>query len=256
MALLRAFGAALVFLTRVPVPWVCFSTEDWRRAPAHFPLVGAGLGLLLAGVWTVLGRIGPLGAATVVVTVSLLVTGALHEDGLADSADALGGGKNREHVLAILKDSRIGAFGAVALVSALLLRVVLLARLAELAPTVLVATECAARVPLVWLLVRLPYVTGQEHAKSALLARAGQAQAVVASLWLLLVLGLLRVGGRIGYREPLVVLGVAVLATLLGGLYLRARVGGVTGDLLGGLEQVTQCAMLLGWALLQEDAAR
>ena len=112
---------------------------------------------------------------------SILLTGAFHEDGLADTADALGGAYDREKVFVILKDFRIGAFGALALVISIAFRLVLLAGLGSAAPAALVLAHCLARVGPVWLMVALPYVSG-EGARNRQVARAGTSQAVMATV--------------------------------------------------------------------------
>ncbi len=150
---LRHYLLALQFFTRIPVTgrlaeWVGFSPELLRASAAHFPGVGVLVGALAAAVFALL-QIGlpvtsftPLVAAALSTVVSVLLTGGFHEDGLADVADGLGGSYQRERALEIMKDSRIGAFGAMALVLALLCKVALLALLASV--QVLPATGGAA----------------------------------------------------------------------------------------------------------------
>lgn len=253
---LQAVRAAFVFLTRLPVGGFPFAPADFRRAAACFPLVGALLGVVLAGVWLCFVRAGALADAAVVVAVGLLLTGAFHEDGLADTADALGGARSRERAFAILKDSRIGAFGAAALFSVLMLRVLLLARLAPIAPATLIATQCAARAPPVWLLAALPYVTPESsdaRAKSAAVAKAGLPQAVIATLWPIAFLAAL-VSVRALCPSHVIAVAVAGAASsLICGWRFHARLGGVTGDLLGAAEQFSECAMLLAIALVAEQ---
>src|SRR5262245_51603355 len=125
-SMLRTARAAVVFLTRIPLGGFPYSEAEWARAAAWFPLVGSLVGALAAGAWWVVRPAGDLVAAIVAVIVCLVITGALHEDGLADTADALGGATDRAKMFAILKDSRIGTFGAAALALSLLLRVALL----------------------------------------------------------------------------------------------------------------------------------
>src|SRR5438045_786510 len=110
----RGLRAAIVFLTRVPAGGFPYREPEWRWAPAWFPLVGAGVGAVAGGVAWLAAGAGSLVAGALAVIASLLVTGAFHEDGLADTADALGGAYDREKLFAILKDSRIGSFGGAA----------------------------------------------------------------------------------------------------------------------------------------------
>ncbi len=123
---LRAARAAFVFLTRIPLGGFPYTPDEWRWAPAYFPLVGAILGGVTGGVFRALQPLGASAAAYVALGVSLLLTGAFHEDGLADTSDALGGGVDRAKVFLILKDSRVGAFGACAVVVSIAGRAALL----------------------------------------------------------------------------------------------------------------------------------
>ena len=114
---LRGIRAAFVFMTRLPLGGFPYRAADWRWANAYFPLVGMVVGALASATWLLCAPLGTWPAALAAVTASVLVTGAFHEDGLADSADALGGGiDERERVLEILKDSRLGTYGTTALV--------------------------------------------------------------------------------------------------------------------------------------------
>jgi adenosylcobinamide-GDP ribazoletransferase len=242
--------AAFVLLTRLPVGGFPYDAASFRWASAHHPLVGATIGALLAACWHVVSPLGPFAAATIAVGLGVLLTGAIHEDGLADAADALGGGQTRDAVFAILKDSRIGAFGAAALCLSLLLRVSLLASLGAAAPAALVAVHSAARAVPVFLMTALPYVTPRHAAKSRHAAQAGLPQASVATLWVLLVLG-----GTLAFHQlsPSQVAGIAAagaIVTAACARYYRARLGGVTGDLLGAAEQISECAMLFATAWL------
>jgi adenosylcobinamide-GDP ribazoletransferase len=243
---LRAARAAFVFLTRIPVGGFPYAPDEWRWASAFFPLVGAVIGGLAAGVFGVLRPLGPLGAAYFAIGASLLATGAFHEDGLADTSDALGGGYDREKVFAILKDSRIGSFGGAALVVSIAGRAALLAQAGARAMAALVLIGAVARAAPVWQMVVLPYAT-PDGAKSRHVASAGPTQALVASTWPLLVGGAL-VGSR--YLEPWRV-GAAFVATgavaILTGWRFKKRVGGLTGDFLGATEQLAE---LVGFAVM------
>jgi adenosylcobinamide-GDP ribazoletransferase len=250
-AVLRAARGAVTFLTRIPVGGFPYSAEEWRWTSAWFPAVGALLGAAYAGVYRGLaGGAGPLVAAVVVVIVGLFVTGAFHEDGLADTADALGGAHERARIFEILKDSRIGAFGAAALCSSLLLRVALLARLDARAPLALVLGESLSRLPSVWMMVALPYVTQDAAAKSRVVTRAGAAQALLASLWPLLLLGAGLATGTLGLAAVVSRATAATAVGLVCGWRFHVRAGGVTGDFLGATQQVAVNVILLVLALV------
>jgi adenosylcobinamide-GDP ribazoletransferase len=243
---LRGARAAFAFLTRIPVGGHPYAEAEWTWAPAHFPLVGLVLGGVLAAAHRLLWPLGSLADAALVVGASLLLTGALHEDGLADTSDALGGADDRPRVLEILKDSRVGTYGACALLVSVVGRVALLAQLGRSAVWALPLVGCAARLGPVWQMVALPYVSGA-RAKSRHMVRATVAQALVASAWLSaaaaasLALHLLS-----GLRLAAMAAALAAVTFVTAWRYAR-RLGGVTGDFLGATEQLCELA---GYAVL------
>jgi adenosylcobinamide-GDP ribazoletransferase len=245
----RALRAAFVFFTRLPVGGFPYRQADWKWAAAHAPFVGLVLGGALGQLERALLPLGALPAAVLALAASLLLTGAFHEDGLADTSDALGGGHDIERVHLILKDSRIGSFGGAALVVSIAGRAALLAQLDELVVWAFPLVFCAARVGPVWLMSSLPYVTRAGGAKSRDLTRAELSQAVVASAWLALVsVGLVRAGYFSAERALVLVALLAIVTTLTGWRYwVRAR--GLTGDFLGATEQLCELAGLavLAW---------
>ncbi|MGH7434063.1 MAG: adenosylcobinamide-GDP ribazoletransferase [Polyangiaceae bacterium] len=247
---MRAARAAVVFLTRVPVGGSPYSDEDWRWSAAHFPLVGAAVGAVVGTVDGLLLPLGTLASAVLALGASLLVTGALHEDGLADTADALGGGHTREKIFAILKDSRIGVFGGCALVFSFAARAALIARLGGAAAAALVLAGAVARLAPVWLIATMKYVTDAAVSRSAGIAAAGPAQAAVATLWTALTLGALAATRSIALERAAIAVGVAALVTLLTAWRYQTRAGGITGDFLGATEQLCEIAILatMAWA--------
>lgn len=273
---LRLFFVALQFLTRVPVPrWVGFDPAWLQACLRHFPAVGACIGLVAAGaLWAALQAWPPGVAAVLSGVATVWLTGAFHEDGLADTCDGLGGAVSRERSLAIMKDSRIGSYGAVALVLALMLKVALLAALAErsvaLAMLALVWSHAASRAAPVWLVWRLPYAGDADHAKAKPLAtQIGGAGLVVAGAWVLVISaavlawaawatpgGLAGPGaapGDGGAAEAVTrglgtALAAVAVATAWCAAWLRRRLGGFTGDTLGATQQITELASLLAWA--------
>jgi adenosylcobinamide-GDP ribazoletransferase len=237
---LRAVRAAFVFLTRIPVGGFPYTDDEWRWAPAWFPLVGLLLGAGVGAVDRALQPLGALAAAVGALAGSLLATGAFHEDGLADTSDALGGGFDRDKILLILKDSRVGAFGASALVISLVGRAVLLARLGPEAPFALPFVGMAARALPVWQIAALPYVSAAS--KSPGVTRASWGQAMLATL---LTLGGTAAMVATGHATPEragAVLGAMVVVTLVSSFRYLRRLGGFTGDFLGATEQVCELA--------------
>jgi adenosylcobinamide-GDP ribazoletransferase len=246
----RGARAAIVFLTRVPIGGGPYSDDEWRWSAAHFPLVGAALGALTAAADRLLLPVGDLAAAIGAVGVSMLLTGAFHEDGLADTADALGGGYDREKVLAILKDSRIGAFGACALVVSILGRAALIERLGPGAAWALPLVGAIARVGPVWQAVTMPYATSATVARSAAVAAAGPVQATVATAWALALAAIVVVAGHVPCARVAAIAAAVATVTVITAWRYKARVGGVTGDFLGATEQLCELVALgaLAWA--------
>jgi adenosylcobinamide-GDP ribazoletransferase len=211
--------------------------------------VGLALGAAIGCADRALLPLGTLPSAILVIGASLLLTGALHEDGLADTCDALGGGRDREHVLAILKDSRIGTFGGAALMVSIGGRAALLAQLDAAAPWALAVVSCAARVAPVWQMAALPYVTLPPDAKSRDMARVALPQTIAATAWGAIVVGAAIAAGLMTpARSGVLVLALAIVTLLTGWRYQR-RAGGVTGDFLGATEQLSELAALavLAW---------
>ena len=181
---LRLFFLALQFLTRLPLPravaQAAFDPRSLNQAARHFALVGAIVGAAGAIVALLAVRLWPPAvAATLALAFTVWLTAAFHEDGLADTFDALLGAAPREKALAIMKDSRIGSYGAAVLVLSLLLRVLLLAELLRLQPwlaaAALVVAHTAGRACAVLLMASLPYAGDEAHAKAKPLARSVRA---------------------------------------------------------------------------------
>jgi adenosylcobinamide-GDP ribazoletransferase len=240
--------AALAFLTRIPCGKRPVTPQALAWAPAWFPAVGYLLGLAGGLVFACFDRAGSLVAATVTVAFLALVTGALHEDGLADSADALGGAFDRSKLFAILKDSRIGSFGATALVLVLLLRVVALAKLGPMTAGGLLLGQTLSRTAPVWLMAAMPYVTPAETASSSKLVHAGSIHALIASALALAAISALVLGDLLPLRGTLVATLAAVLVTAVCGWRFHVRAGGLTGDFLGATQQLVDAAILLALA--------
>ncbi|NKI97421.1 adenosylcobinamide-GDP ribazoletransferase [Rhizobacter sp. SG703] len=250
---LRLVAIALQFFTRVPVPQRIGFEPEWLNASArHFPLVGFFVGVIAALVLAVGSQV--LGIAIGVwlsIAATVWLTGAFHEDGLADTCDALGGAVSRERALEIMKDSRIGSYGAVALVLVLGLKAATLSALPmALAVPALLLAHTASRAAAVLLIRVLPYAGEVSLAKAKPLAqRVSFAGLVVALAWVLAVgAGLLAVRWA---WWPYVAIGLAgvALGTLVCGRWFHRRLGGITGDTLGATQQITELLCLLGWVL-------
>ncbi len=246
---LRGARAAFLFLTRVPVGGGPYSDADWAWAAAWFPVVGACLGMLHAGAFAAAPRIGAWPAAALALAAGMLATGAFHEDGLADTADALGGATSKERIFEILKDSRIGTYGAAALAVSLLLRASLWVQLGERAGAAMVLSQCLSRAPPVWLMAALPYVSGA-GSKSGQVAKSSWAQVAVATAWPAGLLWLAVQRQWLGASAALVVAAASAAAAALLGARFKARAGGITGDFLGATQQVVECVACVALAAL------
>jgi adenosylcobinamide-GDP ribazoletransferase len=261
---LRHFFIALQFFTRIPVTgrlaaWVGFSPAMLRASAAHFPGVGWVVGGLSAAVfaglwwWLPAQPAAPWVAAALSTVFSVMLTCAFHEDGLADTADGLGGAVSRERALDIMKDSRIGSYGAVALVLALLTKVALLALIAQsggaaVAALALFAGHVTSRLMPLFIIHTLPHVGDTPLSKSKPLAESiGVGGLAVGLLWWGLAMALVL------WLLPTVRWAQAVLGALLGLVamwrLLRRRLQGFTGDGLGATQQVCELAFYLALVL-------
>ncbi len=241
---LAALHVSAVFLTRIPLPKV----EHWpegelSRAMPAFPLVGAGVGLLASLVFALaFPLVSPVLAAMLTVGALVLLTGGLHEDGLADTADGLGARGRLADRLAAMRDSRLGTFGGIALFFSLGIRVACLAEAPSwgAACGALVASGALSRALLPVAMQVMPPAR-----PDGLGASAGVPDASRAALALLLGIVLVGVGG--GVAAPSVVLLAGILVG--GGIFAaRRRLGGYTGDVLGALQQAGEVGVLLALA--------
>ncbi len=248
---LRLFCIAVQFLTRVSVPrWVGFEPDWLNQSARHFPLVGSCVGGLAGLVlWAASAVFPPAVAVGLSMAATLLLTGGFHEDGLADTCDALGGAASRERALEIMKDSRIGSYGALGLLIVLGLKAAALTALPlGLAIPATLLAHSASRAAAVLLIRWLPYAGDIEHAKARPLAqRVSRTGAWVAVAWVAAVALLLF--WRVPAHAPLIATGLmlAGLAALASSRWLRRRLGGYTGDALGATQQVSEGLALLGW---------
>lgn len=239
---LRLFFAALAYFTRIPcMRWAGDSAVDLNHAARYFPLVGVVVGGSAALVYWLALHVWPHPVAVLAsMAATLWLTGAFHEDGLADAADGLGGGWGREQVLAIMKDSRIGSYGVLALAMALLLKY---AALAEMTPlllmAVLVAGHALSRLMAVLVIYRQDYLREEGKAKP-LATRLGHGELLAAALFGLAPLVLLPAGALLW------ILPAVALAWLWFSRKLRHRLGGYTGDCLGAMQQLAEIAFYLG----------
>ncbi|MFD2236870.1 adenosylcobinamide-GDP ribazoletransferase [Aureimonas populi] len=242
-ALLSDIATCLGFYTRLPVPAGWQAVGRFARAQWAAPVAGFAVGLIVAAALWLGGALGlsPQAAAAAALGLSMLATGALHEDGLADVADGFGGGRTRHAKLAIMKDSRIGAYGTLALIVTVLIRWSALAALASaggpLALLALPAAHAASRALLPAFMMALPPARGDGLSAGIAGMEARTALAALALGFLVLLPGGVWFALAASLLLALWFLALAALS--------RRQIGGQTGDVLGTLQQGGEIAVLL-----------
>jgi adenosylcobinamide-GDP ribazoletransferase len=238
---LEDLAIALQFMTRVSIPIKGLDPARLNRASAWFPAVGLFVGGMAALCYVlVVAHLGRPLTALVIVLLTVLITGGLHEDGLADCADAFGGGWTREDRLRILKDSRIGSFAAIALIFSLSSRAILLTTLpAGSVVRYMISAQILAR----W--TPLPLSALLQPARR----QEGQGSRIAGGVsWFTVALGtaltLVPVGCflRLSAWQPFVAVSAIVA---LSGVYYQRRLGGITGDCMGATIQISEIAVYL-----------
>lgn len=233
---------AVGFLTRVPMPYAQGGVEsNFARSYRVFPLVGAAIGAAIGLALLGFRSIGlpDLGAAALALGVGAVLTGALHEDGLADVADGFGGGRNRAAKLEIMRDSRIGNYGALVLFVTFLAKVSALAVLPNFAvlPSLVVA-HALARAPLSVMAMIMPYARNDGLAVAS--GRPDPATAWTAVLSALVIAFL-----ALPWMEAMGAGLVAAAAAACVAILAQRQIGGQTGDVLGAAEQAAETGILL-----------
>lgn len=245
------FWNALRFLTVIPAPGVERVEDDWlMRSVKYFPLVGIIIGSFSAIVLLVAGEIWiGLVPSLLAVATGAVLTGALHEDGLADTADGFAGGRSRESRLAIMKDSRIGTYGTLALGMTVLLRVAALAALSPwIGAAALIAAHAGGRLVAAVVMTRLPYAgdPAMTHLTYIDAEQRGPEITLATVFMIAAVLPLIRYGL---FATLVGALFGTVLATWLVDRAVKL-IDGYTGDVLGATEQLFEVGFLLGIAAM------
>jgi adenosylcobinamide-GDP ribazoletransferase len=236
---MQGFLVAFQFLTRLPIPGVPYESDSLARSAKFFPVVGLVIGFSAAGLQHILTpHLNRALVALLVLTFFVLITGGLHEDALADTADAFGGGLNREQVLAIMRDSRIGSFGALALILSMLARVFLLSILPlNRFAAVVVSAQVLCR----WTALPLSYFMPSARESEGQGARITQKISLSS-----LLVGTLLSFAIVVYsmrRDFWIPMTAAIAITALSGLYFVRRISGITGDCFGTTNQLTEIAI-------------
>ena len=239
---MASFLTALAFLTRIPVRNAACTPEAIGRSTVLFPMVGVVVGTVNVIILWGLRRALPSAlTATLIVLTGILLTGALHFDGLADTADGFGGGRTRDDVLRIMRDHQIGTYGAIALIMTLLLQIVAIATLIErdVAGRFLVVAPAASRWAMVLLARRLPYARPDTGLGRALTDHVRDRHVWGSTA---LVLAIATIAAR---WSGIVSLTMTLAVTAGVGLVCWRRIGGVTGDTLGANAVLCETMVLL-----------
>ncbi len=244
---LRLFFIALQFFTRLPIPrWVGFQAAWLHHAARYFPLVGSVVAAATALVYLAAARLWPAPVAVLLSTAAgIYLTGAFHEDGFADMCDGFGGGLTRDRVMEIMKDSRIGTYGAVGALLLLALKCTLLSMMEPAAAiAALLLAHPLSRLAAASLIWKLDYARDEGKAKPLAQEMTGAEFAIGATCAAIPALYL----GALGYLSwttiAVCVLGAAAAAIWLGAKCVR-RIGGYTGDCLGAVQQVSEVTIYL-----------
>jgi adenosylcobinamide-GDP ribazoletransferase len=241
MVLFAQFQLAVMLLTRLPAGYLA-KPPPMGQSVWAFPIVGLLVGTIGAVVATVLGAIDPILAAGVTVAALVLVTGGLHEDGLADLADGFGGGRDKAHKLEIMRDSRIGSYGTLALILILGLRVQALVAVQDMAILGLIAIEAASRagLPLVMRVMPAARLDGLGQAAAAAVGMGRALVALCIGIAALMILG---------PTTGLILAAAIGLVVALVAVFALRQIGGQTGDVLGAMQQLSAVAawLALSW---------
>ncbi len=252
---LKEIARALGFLSRLPIPARFFAGHDgsMRQTSGAFAVAGAVIALPPALLLALLLHFDVKSelAALLALALQILLTGGLHEDGLADCADGLGGGRTRERMLEIMKDSRLGAYGGLALILSLGLRMEALAGIADAGPLAaglsMVAVNAASRAALVWHWTSLPPARADGVAAAVGQPDDTALKAVLISGGLIFSAGLI---WGFGLAAAISAGLVAVLAVTLFTRLVRGKIQGHTGDTLGASEQICEIVLYVALAIV------
>lgn len=253
----RIFFTALMFYTRIPCPKeVDHSPEYINKATRYFPLIGWIVGSIsFLAYWIISYVFGMQLAVLFSLVVGVLLTGAFHEDGFADVFDGFGGGWSKEKILEIMKDSRIGAFGAIALIFLFSLKFLALHSVLIsfgkhhllFVSLLFIAYHALARFSAICLAFTSEYARDDELSKAKPIAKShSKAEVIGASFFGLLPIVLL----SYFHWQMVFVVFPLILLVLYARSYFQKWIGGYTGDCLGALEQASECLILLTWITL------
>ena len=240
------FFASLMFFTRIPVNWKFFSNKppNLTNAAWSFPLIGYIIGIIsgIIGELCININLSIFLSCTIAIAFSVMITGAFHEDGLADIADGFGAGGSPEKINKIIHDSRLGTYGTTALILGLLIRLGLVINLVELGYSLLLILSSSIASGKLSIIFTRNFFTVSTFSKTGSIIETGSTKMlVIASLmWLIPVVYFFPFWG--------ILLGVFLISgvILLIGKMSQKKIGGITGDVLGAIAFTTELVFLLG----------
>lgn len=241
---IHIFLHTIMFYTRIPIPWeIPYSDKILNRTTRYFPLVGLFIGAVGAGAYALsLLVFPPIVALLLSMATTILLTGAFHEDGFADFCDGFGGGyMSPERVLGIMKDSRLGTYGAIGLVFMLATKFISLNALCEskIIPALIIGHTLSRLMP-VFIIFTTAYSRTDGKSKTKPIGKKGKYSDLIFAM-LIPFASLLYLPWQISVVSLVVLLAI----TFLFGKYLLKRLGGYTGDCLGALQQISEVAFYL-----------
>ncbi len=241
---INRFFLALGFFTRIPMPkWIAFSQTDLNHSSRYFVLVGWIIGLLLAGVFLIASTVfdQPI-AVLLTLGFGFVLTGCFHEDGLADTADGFGGGWTKEQKLSIMKDSRLGTYGSIALWFSLSLKWALLSKLSSPEIALILIHPLSRLVSTLFIFI-LPYVRDPTGGKPL----AEQQKFSDLSISFLTCFPIIFLMNNVF----IILTGLFITILVLRSLFKR-QIGGFTGDALGASQQISELVILLGLVVMEQ----
>ncbi|MBU0547579.1 MAG: adenosylcobinamide-GDP ribazoletransferase [Candidatus Omnitrophica bacterium] len=242
------FLLAVQFLTILPLKIRNFNDKKMAWALIYFPVVGLFIGSMLLGLNTLLSILGisPAVANIILVIVLIILTGGMHLDGLADTADAFLSGKAKKEMLEIMRDSHVGVMGVLALISIILLKIGLLSSVyVAVKPVALILMCILSRWSVVLIMYLFPYA--RQEGKARLFIQGMNSKIFILSTIVVVICSFL-----IWYIPGLIALSLAALCAYAIGKFVSRKIGGVTGDTLGATIELTEIATLLTVCIAQK----
>lgn len=247
---LRIFFTALMFYTRIPVPKSTgYSSENLNKATRYFPLIGIIVGGFGALVFMASNFMLPVGVSVVAaITLMIVLTGAFHEDAIADFCDGFGGGYGKEQILKIMKDSFIGTYGTLGLIILVLAKIFLIIEVEiKYIPLLFIAAHSLSRFNSVLLIFTAQYVREDALSKSKPIGEKNK----ITDLFIALFFAALPLI-FIPYSYLPLILLVLGLVFFYFRYYVKRILGGYTGDVLGALQQFSEVSIYLSFLIMQQ----